>query len=734
MHLPGRYAALGLLSASSLLLEITLTRLFAVLYYPPSVFLVLTLAIVGIGLGAALATWRPAWRSPQRLSLYLALASCLTASLPLTIGFTFTQIALPVVLVALPYILVGITLVTFFSSDVQASSRLYMADLMGAGLGAVAAIPLMDSVNPLNSLWLAAVGMALAALIAHPTNRPVIPAIALIGVTLVLGTNLATNWFQMDAALARTEKPLAEALRNGGQIVASHWGSFARTDVVLSGEDQPLRMYMDGAAGSLMPAPFHQNLILQDIGFFPFATARPNRVMVIGPGGGLDVAFGRQSGAQSIVAVEVNPGSVQLVESLSEYNNDLYGAASVRIIIDEGRSVLRREDQPYDLISLSQVVTLAAERSGYALTENTIYTTEAFNDYLDHLTPDGQIALKLYDEITLTRALATALAALNQRGLSDQEALQHVAAYLDTRANPPIPLLMVRSTAYDREELVIDGAIAREVGFTPLYLPGVLAQSPLDAVEAGERPFAEIIAESEEDISPTTDNQPFFFQFDRGIPETLNIPLVSIGVLTIAGFVLLIIFHPRRVLPASWRSHGYFAGLGIGFMTVEIAIIQQVRLFLGHPTLAVTVVLAVLLIGGGIGSRLSERWTAPRRSIALAIVGVLIVWIAIWPLLSQQFRSAPSSARILVVVISLLPLAGLMGMPFPLGLRATAQEGDQMIALAWAINGVMTVAGTVLAMTLALVAGFNSVLFLGALSYTSVAIMARYAVPRTAAA
>ena len=269
-------------------------------------------------------------------------------------------------------------------------------------------------------------------------------------------------------------------------------------------------------------------------GFFPFATNQPEDILVIGPGGGLDVWFGLFVEAQSIRAVEVNPASVDLVRGYAEYNGGLYDQPSVEVLVDEGRSILERDDRQYDLIFLSQVITETSERGGYALTENTVYTVEAFETYLDHLTRDGQIALKLYDELTLTRALSIAIKTFNARGLSDAEALQHIAAYTDPATR--LPLLVIQRAAFSEDDSLALGAVANQVGFEPLFLPGVIANPPLDAVVSGERSYADIVAESEADISAPTDDRPFFFQFERGLPGTLRELLwASAAILLLGG-------------------------------------------------------------------------------------------------------------------------------------------------------------------------------------------------------
>ncbi len=710
-----RFLSLAILSAASLLLEITLTRLFSAVYYPPYVFAILSLAVLGIGLGAAAAAWRPALRQESYQPFYSIAAAFLV--LVILIALIFGLQGVIFVLVALPYFFIGLTFASIFSRNADQSGLLYMADLVGAGIGAILAIPLMNALGPINSALAAALALTLVGL--YPLTRRPLQAVSVIFVLLIFVSNLGFSWLKLDYANLNTAKPIQSSLETG-KIIETRWDSFSRTDLVDPQNGEPYRLYIDGAAASIMPLA-NDNSLIRNIGFFPFATNQPPRVLLIGPGGGLDAWFALNGNAQEITAVEVNPASVDFVRQFSAYNGGLYNQSSVRVLVDEGRSVLRRENVLYDLIFLSQVVTLTSERIGYALTENTIYTVEAFQDYLDHLTPAGYIALTLYDEATLTRALSTALAAFRSRGLSDAEAIRHMAVFLDPQTGRPTPLLIIGSKPFTRDDSLVYGAIARDVGFTALYLPEVLAQPPLDAIEAGTREFSEVIAESESDISPSTDNHPFFYQFERGLPADLQPLVLLVGGIVAVG-VGLLVFKRRqtsRLLPI------YFAALGVGFMLVEIAVIQQTRLFLGHPTLAVTTTLAVLLVGGGIGSWLAERLgISSARLPAIGVVIAVVIWLFMWPLLSQNFLAQPSLVRILLTSVSLLPLALLMGMPFPLGLKLAGKISENQVALAWAVNGVMTVAGTVGAMALATISGFNSVLIAGVIAYLIAAIFA----------
>jgi len=712
---------LALFTGSSLFLEIALTRLLSTLFFPPYVFAVLSVAILGIGLGAA-AAYDARLRNINRLPLYMSLTGLVTLLLAGITIFAATsdfQIVLFIVM-ALPYFFVGLTVSTLFSHFPQSSNRLYAADLIGAGLGALLVIPALNAFGVLNGILLIAVVFAASALFFHWQSDSLLPTI-IAGITLfAFVSNLNIRWLQVDMTQLAVDKPIKNSLANGGETLLTRWDSFARTDVVQPANGGPVQVYVDGAAGSVMPPAVGADILFQDIGFFPFATGQPQRALVIGPGAGLDVWFGLQSRAQEIVGIEVNPASVAVVQAMQPYNGNLYDHPEVNIFIDEGRSFLRRDKREYDLIFLSQVLTLSAERDGYALVENTVYTVEAFQDYLNHLSDDGQIALKLYDEPTLTRALSLALSAFRLRGLSDAEALRHVAAFLDPSDN--IPLLLVNNQSLTEEDALVLGAIAREAGFAPLFLPGVLAQPPLDAVEAGTMPFSEVVANSAVDLSAPTDNRPFFFQFDRGVPQDLQPLLSSVLAITLLGAIAVFALPYRTEHAAHFRwMLLYFAGLGMGFIAAEIAIIQQTRLFLGHPTLAITTVLFVLLIGGGFGSLLSQRLVTSLEDRALiyilaALLALLIIWMLAWPVLSNLFLSATPALRVATAGISLLPLALLMGMPFPIGLRQWGANA-QSIALAWGINSVMTVTASVLSVALSVTSGFRAVLLFALLSY-----------------
>lgn len=712
------------------MLEIVLTRVLSVLYLQSYVFLVLSVAVLGLSVGAALATLFPRLRDEAKVALWASLAGL--AALILTLFSVVTMgspLWLMFVLAGTPYVGVGLALTSLFSRNAGGSERLYGADLSGAGLGVLAALPLLNALGGLGGMLAAAAVLGLSSLLLGRSRL----SLLLTGFTAlaVLG-GLAFPWFRLDMKKLATPKPILDQLDAGGDIVASRWNAFSRTDLVYRADRDTYYLYVDGGAGSLVPDVAQPSRWVQDIGSFPFNADMPESAFIIGPGGGLDVALARLNDVADITAVEVNGSSVHLVRDLSEDVGNIYGP-SVKTIVDEGRSALRRSGRNYDLIFLSQVVTQAAEARGYALAENTLYTTEAFHDYLDHLSPTGQIVLKLYDELTLSRALFTALQTLSEEGLSEADATRHVFALLDTRATPPIPLLVVKKRALPREEAVRLARAAEASGYALLFVPGLLENPPFDALASGRTRLADLVATGAAvDLRPVSDDRPFFYNFEQGLPRALRPLVLGLGLVFLLGVIVLPV---QRLEPPLRAAPAVFAALGFGFMTVEITLIQRTQLFLGHPVLALSLVLGTLLLAGGLGSLLAGRLfkERPWRGILVSsawIVIALLVWSSVWPVLANALLEGSVGTRAALAALSLLPLALPLGMPFPLALRAVREAGERQVALAWTVNGITSLMGSVVATTLALVSGFQTVALVALGSYALVTLLSLGALRR----
>jgi hypothetical protein len=710
---------IALISLAGMALEITLTRVFSVLFFYHYVFAILSIAMLGVGLGAALVYQRGtaptrgrALLRAQNLTLLcsvavLGLAVVVVATAPIDGRLLLAAAA------AIPYLLLGMTLATLFGAWPEASPTLYGADLSGAGLGAAAAIPLLNWLGGLDALLFTALLFVAGSLLFGLARGQPMARLQVIGagvMALVIAVTLALGGLDLDMRRLATPKPLTQQLQESpeSQIVFTRWDAFARTDLLeSSAEPWRKQVYINGAAGSIMPrlpaTVDEERRLTNDLGYFPFqqwpaTSSAPSRVFVIGPGGGKDVLFALVAGSQNITAVEVSPGVVQAVRHYAEYNGGLFDHPYVTVVVDEGRSYLRRSGAQFDLISLSEVIALTAERGSYILAENYVYTVEALHDYLDALAPGGRIALKLYDEYTLTRAFTTAVAALRERGLDEAAATRCMTVVLDPRLlseQAPLrgPLLIVHRDPVSpqaAEELL--GAI-EQAGYIPLFVPHVHERPPLSGLTSGQTTLEELVDSfSRADISPTTDDRPFFYEFRRGLPEVLRQLLAVLG--TLAALGLIYLAWRRRSMPgAFWSLVLYFALLGVGFMLVELAVIQQLTLFLGHPTTALTVGLFAALVSSGLGSLAGGRLGSERTERTLLVAAFL----------SGLFA---------------------LGMPFSLGLQvAERQSGPLMIPLVWGVNGVTSVIGSAGGIALAILWGFDTVLAAGGLVYLAIALL-----------
>jgi hypothetical protein len=428
-----------------------------------------------------------------------------------------------------------------------------------------------------------------------------------------------------------------------------------------------------------------------------------------------------------------------------DYSGGIYTNPRVRIAIDDGRSFVRRTPDRYDVIQASLVDTWAATAAGaYTLTENTLYTVEAFNDYLDHLTDDGMLSITRWVLDSL-RLVSLAQAACESRGL---EASSRMAII----QHGQVVNFLLKRSPFTGSEVARLTKTADRLGFQVLYAPGVDGSAPtvapdewVDGTNTGAyarlittKDRSALFAQSDWDLSPTTDDRPFYFHttklenqfqtafgksmlFGNGLSALLTLMMIS------TGLVVLFVVAPLAVaggpLPPGWFGWlAYFGALGAGFMLIEVSILQRFVLLLGHPVYSLTVTLFSLLLGTGIGAawsrRLDERTLARSASRALllvAAVGVLVI-VAVTPIISWAIPFA-RPIRIAVAVATLVPLGMLLGIPMPAGLRLLQARAPQMVAWAWGINGALSVLGATMAIFIAMNWGFHTTLLAASFTY-----------------
>ncbi len=751
--------------------EIALTRVFSVLFRSPYVFLILSIAVCGLGLGACLAA-RPAPRDeavalgrPARaLAILLAapMVILLTIGTPLVAQANGVAVA---VLTLCPYVAAGLLLARVFERYADDAGRLYFYDLGGAGLAALATLPLLARVGGI-ALPLLLAGLAgLAALVVSwPSIRSRAGGVALAVALLALFAGQQSRPFLRLPPVTSSDplkvKPLFQELadpRVGGRILYTKWSAVARTDVESNAGTDTLYIWTDGDVPTQME-PFDGDLAKAAeyrgfIGYLPYQLQpSPERVLCIGPGGGLDVLLAILGGARTIEPVELNPAIVDVTERFKGFYGDLYHRPEVKpgLITDEGRSYLSRSPRRYDLIYFALAKTATTQQGGMALVDNYLYTVEAFDAYFDHLAAGGLLALILQEPHLTDRCLVTAVASLLKGGLSPPEAAARIAWLTlppERAVGPYRQLLLIRNGALDQGLLGRLRQAGERTGLVPVLVPGFRWPAPYTELlrdGATAESFTAAVASQDRyltrpyrgapveqlDFSVVTDDRPFYADFSRGLHPFLRSLLVwslLLGALTAAGAVLA---ARRQVdLPAgpAAAAVAYFALLGLGFLLVEVALVQKLVLIVGYPTLSLSVILFSLLVGAALGGRMANRGDSGQAARRLApVLAALVVLLAavsvVVPLVTGALLPRPLWQRSAAVVLATLPLGFLMGQPFPTGLRRLGVRWSALVPLAWAVNGVLSVTGSVMAAAVASQMGYRAVLWTGAVVYALVGV------------
>jgi SAM-dependent methyltransferase len=486
----------------------------------------------------------------------------------------------------------------------------------------------------------------------------------------------------------------------------------------------------------------------------------PRRVCVIGAGGGRDVLAALAAGARRVTGVEINPLIVDEVMRgrYRDWTGDLYGRADVDVVVDDGRGFVRRSTEPFDVIHLSMVDTSAATAAGaYSLTENSLHTEEAFADYLERLAPDGLLSVSSPSLPGL--AGGAALSALAWRAVRDAggDPARQIAALSTVWIGRPgcrLHNIIVRKSPFEAAEVESIAAAAARLRFDVSFLPGAGARPDgaggddwipriLSARSDGE--LAGAVAGLPLDVAPATDDRPFFFYQNRLSDLTALVGTARPGYLfggglfilakvaLVAGamvllFLLLPVLVSRRALAAgsgpAAADLAYVACLGLGFMCVEIALIQKFTLFLGQPTWTLAVVLFVLLVGGAAGSRLFGR-LAPgrrRRDLAVALAALCLLLSICWlahggDALLAAAAGSPAAVRIALSAALLAPTGLLLGMPYPAGLAAVAARAGTRIPWLWSVNSATSVLGSVTAVLVSMHSGITATIGVGVALY-----------------
>lgn len=768
---------IALISAAGLTFEITLTRLFAIAQGYHFGFLAVSLALLGFGASGTALAVRPHLAQgrtdeiTERLA-YLALSFSIGLILSyLAINYLpfdayriawepiqFLYLALYYLALTLPFFLGGLVLgLPLAALPADKTARVYAANLAGSGLGCVIALGAITLFDVTGAVIVAAMLAEFGTLVFSIHTK--IRYLA-IGVLAMLGVLLLTRPAYFDLRLS-PYKSLSQTLRiPDARIVTNTWNAYSRVQVVESSTVRSapgLSLTYRGAmptqrallvdAESISPltndAPRDLlNRLLPTLAY----QLRPNaRVLMIEPGGGLEVLAALNAGSREVVVLVNNP---LMGEAMQTWAPQVFSNPRVRLVVANTRGYLARSSERFDVVQLALGNAFHPVTAGaYSLGENYLFTREAFADYLAHLDHDGILVVHRWLQLPPAeeaRAAALAIAAL-----------EHDApeTHLLALRSFSTMLLVIKRTPFSTNEIVNARTFADEYQFDWVAYPGVRAEETnrFNVLQENEyarvfrqlidaRARAQLYLSHPYDITPPSDDRPFFFHFFRWeqTPQVMELLgkiwqpfggsgfLILVALLALSGIIssvlilLPLAFQKTGTISRKWLA--YFTCLGIGFMLVEIPLIQRFILFLDQPVYAFATVLFTLLIASGIGSYFSPR--LPWRATLIALVVLALASPLALPLILQRLVGEAFVVRVIGSFILLAPLGFLVGVPFPKGLARLGEIAPHAIPLAWGVNGFASVISSILATLGAMSFGFSVVLVAGAGMYGVATVLA----------
>jgi hypothetical protein len=777
-------AGLFLVSLSTLMYEILLTRVFSVTMWYHFAFVAISVAMLGMTAGAILVYLFPrvfpAEQTASRMatsaiafSITIVLSLLTHLSIPFVPGKSVVglfSIGLTYAAIAVPFVFSGIAVCLALTRFPRHVGLLYGADLAGAALGCLLLVPLIPLTKGPDTAALIAGMAGLGGLcFAREARSLRLTVAAALSVTLFFGIAVISG------GAGEGGPPIFRVLWVKGireePILYEKWNSFSRVRIYaeatatakpfgwgLSASYIPVRtvnqLSLDiDAAGATVLTEFHGDPaevehLRYDIVNLAHAIRRDAKVFVVGTGGGRDILSALAFGQRSVLGVEINPIIIEAVNKrFGDFTGHLDRIPGVTFVADEARSYLTRSRETFDIIQISLIDTWAATAAGaFVLTENSVYTVEAWETFLSRLTPDGILTVSRWyyserpDE--MYRLAALAAASLEKAGVRDPE--EHIYIDWHRRSGRPesgsadpygVATLLVSKRAFLQAEIDTLDALTRRLGFLPVFSPRFAADSTFARLGRAED-LEHFTSSYPSNIAPPTDDSPFFFHMlrlrnafrtegpVRKDPQKTAVIVLTSLLITAVGLTLLFVFVPlaltaRKVnLCGAAPLLGYFAAIGGGFMLIELSQMQRLIVFLGHPTYGLSVVLVSLLSASGIGSVLTSRGNTKARRLPgvaplLLLLAVLAAFGGATPALVRLFDGSTTPIRILVSAAILVPLGLVMGTAFPLGMRLASERAADLTPWLWGVNGATSVCASVASVAIALSFGISASFWTG---------------------
>jgi len=741
-----KYALVALLSISFIGLELIWTRILSAEFFYTFSFLILSLAILGLSMGSlSLRLFKPL-NNIKLLSLYIGLSALfsfispiLLFKLQLDFSILFSSFLMILKFLAAVFLLSssfyfgGLALALLFKTDHKNMPKLYMADMIGAGVSVILCIIMMNIFGTQTATFLISIPLFIAAFLS--SGKKYVPILALILWAVFIG---------QAGDLLETKR------EERAPVIYEHWDAMAKIKLY---EYAPTYrgMNIDNVANSPVIG-FDGNI--EDPAIDGWDIDVKNLIdrfdecsfLSLGSGGGADVMQALGYNARSVYAVEVNPHLNKMLTegdrkgyiipdsienkkefpiiTCNEFTGNFYDNERVTVVSEDARTYIRRFENKFDIIySLSSNTWAALGSGSFAFAENYIFTTEAFIDYWHALSDNGFLSME--HQMYMPRIVSSAMDALNKMNIPNPE--KHIAIY-------QIPQMRRHLILFSKQELTNDviqnaygtldnGTYSAKYVLYPLNDPDS-SNFYSNIIKNG---WKSEFDEATINIAPSTDNKPFVAQLGRWknfnfadmkrisiMSDFRGFPLTKVLLLVILLLILLIII-PLCILPyaiskeklkaAPWF---YFFLLGVAYISIEIVLMQKYTLFIGASFYSIATVLFSMLLASGIGSRFSDRFS--NRTVFISIAALVVFNIFASVFLVNIASGLPIFFRSFLTAIMVFPLAFFMGMPFPKG---TLKVGE-LIDWGFAVNGAASVLGSVLIMLIVFAWGFIPALLIAA--------------------
>lgn len=770
---PQVYTGVALTTLATLILELSLTRIFSVVFYYHFAFLAISIALFGLGAGGVLSYVL----SPKGGNVFarlgtLASAVSLVTVISLLILLTRRELsnstlALIYFTTAAPFLLAGSIVSIAISETIERVDRVYFFDLIGAAAGCLVLVPMLNFFGGPNTVLVAAIFFAVSAALWFNLAGNSRGRVAGVGLALLLVALVAVNW-----QLHFVDVKYAKGQQLSNEVFVK-WNSFSRIALAPDKGSGMMLVYIDADASTgvanfafdRLSEAEKKDLASQGMGF-PYQIRPGGKTLIIGPGGGWDVARALASGSKDVTGVEINPiiATTIMRKQFPHLSQNLYFRPEVRIEVEDGRSFIRRTAEKYQVLQATLVDTWASTAAGaFALSENSLYTTNAFEDYLAHLTDDGILAFTRWGfspPRESLRLLSLARVALGKLGEHDYA--KHVMVVREGGAKELAgwgarDTVVISRKPFRADDLQRAHQAITRYGLQPVYLPDSPVANEFSQLLQTQDPKS-FFDQYQYDVSPVDDDKPFFFytvqprdllNFLRGPSESADykinraVPLLFglVGV-SLAATAIILLLPPvvlRSQLPREkgvLRMLWYFVFIGVGYILIQVALIQKFVILLGHPTYALTVIIFSMLVSSGVGSYVSRRLLigSDRRLIftLLCVSFSILVLAFLAPFATQAGMTWPLPAKFLITAGLIAPAGFLMGMPFPTGLTRLEQRHPASVRWAWALNAAASVLGSASAIFLGIYLGLRITLLIGGLLYLLAAVVVRATQPKTA--